>query len=318
MRGGSGLLPVVLLVACSSGEPGQALAPASEDGAAATAPPSVAPAESAAPSASAHEGGCAELGAVLDCLKNKAPASERKAIAQSREEVLSQLGKLGQGAEPACRRALFHKAAVIERVGCAGGRDAWAGAEKRDYPLGELKPLADDCASPWVGLASAPRSEGPLFSWPWVRQTLHAHPVFRGVIAAPTRPNEVELWVIDGDPTLTLFARCWDADTCNRLAAMFQAVIRSSRPTLSCGEVPLGGDRLPAFVLPADGQWLPAADDWVGACARINACRIALDPAIPGNPGLECQRNPAGYDLRCARRPHCREVVGCLAAAAER
>jgi hypothetical protein len=91
MRSGSGLVPLVLLVACSSGEPGQAGAPASEDRAAPAAP-RPAPSVSTEPRASAHEGGCAELGAVLECLKNKAPASERQAIAQSREEVLSQLG----------------------------------------------------------------------------------------------------------------------------------------------------------------------------------------------------------------------------------
>ena len=257
---------------------------------------------------------CAELAGVLACMKNKALAAERGAIAASRDEVMAQLAKLGAGAEVACGRALAAKARQIDAVGCAAGRDTWSGAERRSYPMGKLKPLADDCATPWVGLASAPRSNGPLFTWPWVRQTLFAHPGFQVVLEAPRQPAEVQLVVVDGGATLTLFARCWDAETCNRLAATVQAVMRTSRPTLSCGELPLAGERLRAFVLPEDGSWLPAEGDWVGACARINACRIALAPETPGNPGLECQGKPAAFDLGCAQRPACRDVVACLAA----
>lgn len=256
---------------------------------------------------------CEELSAVLGCMKNKAPAAERAAIEASRKEVLAQLASLGPSAQQACRRALRDKAAVIEKVGCVAGRDSWSDGVGRSYPLGDLKPLADGCSKPRVGLASAPRSRGPLFSWPWVRQTLYAHPAFRVVVSAPTQPGQLELTVVDGEKTLTLFASCWDADTCNRLAAMYRGVVRSSRPVLICGEIPLEGERLRAFVLPDDGRWLPDESDWMAACARLNACRIAVDASTEGDPGLACQRDPSKFDRSCAQLPSCRDVVACLA-----
>ncbi len=256
---------------------------------------------------------CEELAAVLGCMKNKAPAAERAAIEASRKEVLAQLASLGPSAQLACRRALRDKAEVIEKVGCVAGRDSWSDGEGRSYPLGDLKPLADGCAKPRVGLASAPRSRGPLFSWPWVRQTLYAHPAFRVVVSAPKQPGQLELTVVDGEKTLTLFASCWDADTCNRLAAMYRGVVRSSRPVLVCGEIPLEGERLRAFVLPDDGRWLPDENDWMAACARLNACRIAIDASTEGDPGLACQRDPSKFDRSCAQLSSCRDVVACLA-----
>jgi hypothetical protein len=256
---------------------------------------------------------CGELAAVLGCMHEKASPEERKGLALKRAETLAQMDALGDRADVACRRALEDAEDVLRRTGCAGGRDAWQSAELPSYAPRAARPLADDCRAPLLAIANAPRDQGLTYPWPWARQVVYAHEAFVVVATEPARRGEIQFEVIVTDRALTLVARCWDAATCNALAATYEAVVRSSQPLLFCGRVPIDGDRLAAFVAPEDGRWLPRADDWSGSCARIASCRIALDPDTPGDPGLECQQSPAKAILVCAGRARCGDVVACLA-----
>jgi hypothetical protein len=266
---------------------------------------------SVAPTASADASSCDELARVLVCMKAKAPAAERKGIEARKRKVDNQMRALGAESSRACRVALDEQRAMIDRVGCSGGEDRWQ-PPAVDYPSVGIKLIADKCAEPTVLLAMGPSTMSLSSEWPWVRQTMVAHPHFVVVDGTPSAAGEVAFAVIDGDKGLTLFARCRDADTCNRLAAMYKAVVRSSAPQTGCGQPKIEGDIITAFVLPADGDWLPAKGDAAAECARISACRISLDPHVKGDPGSECRRQPMKFDRGCARRDSCRAVVLCL------
>jgi hypothetical protein len=105
--------------------------------------------------------------------------------------------------------------------------------------------------------------------------------------------------------------------TCNQLAAMHKAIVRTSNPQVFCGKIP-GIDKdsplfSPTLVNPTSPKdSLPAEKDIVGLCARLSACMIATDRAAPGNPGMECQKAPSKFKTACARKYPCAEVMACV------
>jgi serine/threonine protein kinase len=181
------------------------------------------------------------------------------------------------------------------------------------YALDGLEPIADDCSDAQVLLAST--SSAVEDRWGWTRQALLAHPDL--TVTAGTEPGEegeVALSEVVTGEAVALIAACRPR-TCNRLAAMYKAVVRSSRPRLSCG--PFGGlegERQPVELLrpgPPERN-LPSAKDVRAMCARLAACRIAADPTIEGDPGIDCQKAPHRFRTRCALAHPCEAVLACL------
>jgi hypothetical protein len=56
---------------------------------------------------------------------------------------------------------------------------------------------------------------------------------------------------------------------------------------------------------------MPDPMDMRALCARINACMIAMDRSVEGDPFLECQRAPQTFKTHCAMHDPCEEVLKC-------
>ncbi len=185
-----------------------------------------------------------------------------------------------------------------------------------DYPMGDLKPIASDCASPRVLLTGGPAKLGLEFPWPLAKQILLAHDNFKVVKGPPTKAGEIHLGTHEVQKIgYGLVAQCKDAETCNKLAAMYKAVMRSSTPQPFCGKMGGLSDE------PKDSgfEWaanrkdnLPKDDEVQSQCARIDACMIRADHSVPGDPYLECQKAPVSFKPKCALKETCAEVLSCM------
>jgi hypothetical protein len=197
-----------------------------------------------------------------------------------------------------------------------GAQQAVVTPAQQTYPLDGIKTIADDCSAPEVLLATAPKSVGPDYAWHVTRQALLANQQFKFVSDhPPAAPGEIHIapWGY-GDGAFALVAKCSDGATCNRLAAMYKAIVRSSKPQVLCktpiqgiSKNPVGTFRWsddPKANLPQDGE-LQAL------CARLDACVIATDQSTPGDPFLECQKAPSKFKTDCAKRYPCAEVIAC-------
>lgn len=186
-------------------------------------------------------------------------------------------------------------------------------APAKGYPRDAIRTIPDSCASPVALLATAPGSVGDDYAWPISRQALLANQQFKVTSGDPAVPGEVQLATYKYNSTAyALVAKCKDGGTCNDVAAMYKAIVRSSNPQVVCGKLnglssaPVGR----GFGWNVDPrQNLPT--DVVGKCARLNACMIATDRSTPGDPFLECQKAPMGFKTQCADRYPCAEVLAC-------
>ncbi len=186
--------------------------------------------------------------------------------------------------------------------------------QQQTYPLNVVKTVADDCASAKVLLATAPKSVGADYAWNVTRQAMLANQQFRVVQGAPSVPGEVQI-VPYGytDGAFALVASCKDGGTCNRLAAMYKAIVRSSHPQVVCG-APIQGITSPVgtFRWDTDPQGnLPQSGELQALCARLNACTIATDQSTAGDPFLECQKAPSKFKTDCAKKYPCADVLAC-------
>ncbi len=189
-----------------------------------------------------------------------------------------------------------------------------AAPQPKGYSRDAIKAIPDNCASPLAVLATAPASVGDKYAWPIARQALLANQQFRVTVGPPAVPGEVQLATHKYNDSYALVATCKDGGTCNDLAAMHKAIVRSSFPQVVCGKM----NGLSASPVGAAFSWgagpkqnLPT--DVVGKCARLNACSIATDRSTAGDPFLECQKAPSNFKLDCAARYPCSEVLACAA-----
>jgi len=186
------------------------------------------------------------------------------------------------------------------------------------YPLTAVKTVADNCTKASVIMATSPKSTTPSDTpgWQWTRQAMLANQQFKIVAGDPTAPMQVKFSVYDNGTYSALVATCHDGVTCNQLAAMYKAVVRSSTPQILCGPVAgMTGEPQKVDIL-AGGDArasVPEKTDIIGLCARLSACMIATDQSTPGNPGLECQKAPHTFKTSCATRYPCSEVMSCIA-----
>jgi hypothetical protein len=188
------------------------------------------------------------------------------------------------------------------------------------YATDGIRTIADDCVKASVLLSTSPKTQDDKYGWSFTKQALLAHPEFKISTAVPPKgASTITLQQFEFQPGKTakpakaLMAFCNNGATCNRLAAMYKNVVRTSHPELFCGKYP---ETIKEPASPVEfGQDakkdLPEAKDLVSACARLAACMIAADHNTPGDPGVECQRRPAAFKTYCAPKPHCTAVLEC-------
>lgn len=198
----------------------------------------------------------------------------------------------------------------------AAGNDAAKPAPAATgYDLSAIKAIPDNCSSPKVLLATAPKSVGADYAWNTTRQAMLANQQFRVVMGAPAIPGQVSLNIYEyGGNAFGVVAVCNDGGTCNQLAAMYKAIVRTSNPQVVCGPLPgISASPVASFKWDANPTGNLPADKDVGAlCARLDACMIATDRSTPGDPFVECQKAPSSFKTECARRYPCAEVMACM------
>jgi hypothetical protein len=188
------------------------------------------------------------------------------------------------------------------------------------YPLTAIKAMPENCSKAHVLMTTAPVNEKNHYPWTWTRQAVIVHPEFKANSGnQPKLPGEVlfEMYDYGNDSKAkALIAHCADGGTCNRLAAMYKAVVPSSHPSPMCGEIPnLKGS--PVIVpIPQPGLGdeddMPSSGDTVALCARLSVCMIHTNPSTPGDPGIDCQRAPSKFKTQCALRKPCSAVMECV------
>jgi hypothetical protein len=184
--------------------------------------------------------------------------------------------------------------------------------------------IPEGCAEPSVIMATAPRTAGEDYPWTWARQALLANLEFQVVDGAPATAGQVSfdlhLATEKYNGAWVLVARCKDGGTCNKLAAMYKAIAVGALASPICGKLPmdLGPATLKHPVLRKDTfgkEALPDTTDVLGQCARLQACTVAMDPANKSGKvtlGFDCQRAPADFQIGCAAKSPCAEVLKCL------
>lgn len=199
----------------------------------------------------------------------------------------------------------------------AAGQQPVATPGQQTYPMDAIKPVPDDCGMTNVLLTTAPKSVGPDYQWHVTRQAMLANQQFKFVSSrVPSEPGEYYIGVWGyGDNAYALVATCGHAPTCNRLAAMYKAIVRSSKPQVLC-KTPIQGqskNQVGTFRWSDDPKAnLPQDGDLQALCGRLNACMIASDQSTPGDPFLECQKAPSKFKTDCAKRYPCAEVIACM------
>lgn len=215
--------------------------------------------------------------------------------------------------------------AIVDGSKPAGGAAAPAPApqavttpEMQSYPMGSIRAIPDTCQNAHVILANAPSSVGVDYPWAWSKQAMLANQQFKTVSSA-TAPGQVSFAVHQADASMAnayaLVATCADGSTCNRLAAMYKAVVKSSNPQPLCGPLPpnLGSPKKQVDLLAGGPEAnVPRAGDVIGMCARIAACTIASKPETTDDVGIQCQKAPGSFKTQCASKYPCAEVMACL------
>lgn len=190
---------------------------------------------------------------------------------------------------------------------------------QQTYALDGIKTISDTCSTAYVNLAQAPESVGVDYDWTFTRQAMLANQQYRVVDGEPKAPGEVSFQVHQADAKMqnafVLIARCADGVTCNHLAAMYKAVVKSANPQPFCGDVPaqLGAKKKSVNLLAGGPEAnLPADSDARAKCARVAACTIADKTDTKDDIGIACQKSPTSYKLECAKKYPCAEVLACM------
>ncbi len=197
--------------------------------------------------------------------------------------------------------------------------------DQQTYPDDAIKKIADHCSKPFVIMSTAPNSVGDDYPWTWTRQAMLANQQFKVVDGEPAAPGQVSFQLHLASPKFqlawVLVAKCKDGGTCNKLAAMYKAIVKSSQSQPVCGKLPM--DLSPVtFKKPVlreagfSANTLPEKTDVKGMCARLQACTVATDTTKSGKEtiGLDCQKAPSKFKTDCARKVPCKAVMDCLGA----
>ncbi len=256
-----------------------------------------------------------EAKAQAEKAQEKAQEAEAKLAAFKRDDKKDDEG---QSAEPAVEAPSAASADVSPNANQAGEAPAPEATEPGVYSLASVQALPEDCTSPSVMLAAVSNnvSKKDDFAWAYPVQALFAHPEFVLVNKVRlTAKNRVAVQEVQVTPKVVgLVAYCHDADTCNRLGAMYQTTVPTAKPELYCGKkwepgkIPRG--LLNAVDLKATA-WKKLKSEPTSMCARIGVCMKQQNPATPGDPGIECQKQPTKHKYKCGQEKTCEQVVSC-------
>ena len=157
------------------------------------------------------------------------------------------------------------------------------------------------------------------FQWNFAKQVFLANPQFKMKFQLPTGGDFVSTRVDEHRPTkgAALVAECTRADTCMQVAAAYKTVVPTSHPVVTCGPTPtLGQNIAPGSigVSSAPSGDLPTKENVVQQCVRLAACTAHRDGKLDGDPAIACQKKPSTFQLRCALKASCDDVLSCVAA----
>lgn len=190
---------------------------------------------------------------------------------------------------------------------------------QQTYAMDGIKTISDTCDKAHVNLVTAPETVGVDYDWTFTRQAMLANQQYHVVDGDPKAPGDVAFQVHQADAKMqnayVLIARCVDGVTCNHLAAMYKAVVKSANPQPFCGDIPahLGAKKKSVNLLAGGPEAnLPADSDARAKCARVAACTIADKTDTKDDVGLACQKSPSSYKLACAKKYPCAEVLACM------
>ena len=209
-------------------------------------------------------------------------------------------------------------AAVPGQVAPApGAKGAVTSPEQQSYSEASIRAIPEACSNAHVMLASAPTSVGADYGWPWSKQAMLVNLQYKVVTGRPSAHGEVSFSVHQADKSFNnawlLVADCADGGTCNHLAAMYKAVVKSSSPQVICGALPASfGRAVRSLDLLPGGPQANLPSDVIGKCARLAACVIASDSSTTADVGIDCQKAPHTFKLDCATRYPCASVLSCM------
>jgi hypothetical protein len=189
--------------------------------------------------------------------------------------------------------------------------------EQQSYSEASIKAIPEGCSNAHVMLASAPTSVGADYGWPWSKQAMLVNLQYKAVRGKPSGHGEVSFSVHQADKAFNnawlLIAHCADGSTCNHLAAMYKAVVKSSGPQVICGPLPASfGREVKTLDMLPGGAEANLPTDVIGKCARIAACTVATTPTTTEDVGLACQKAPSSYKVDCATKYPCANVLSCM------
>ncbi len=180
------------------------------------------------------------------------------------------------------------------------------------YPLDGVKTIPESCATPWAIFSTTKKGVFGVHHWPMADQAFHAHPQFKSIPGKPSAPGEVRFQAFDVDPkrapdTIVLVTECADASTCNRVGAMYKAVVPSGHMELVCAPT-VPGTVGQGTVMVLSPKLL---DDVPFKCARVAVCLHKLDRGLSEDQHLKCQKSPSAFKLDCAKKESCDSIVAC-------
>jgi hypothetical protein len=182
-------------------------------------------------------------------------------------------------------------------------REARTAAELRD-----IQEALGHCAEPIVLLAVVGKNAGPDIHLPWLEQA-----VFAMRTEVPGSPAlRASFFRAPLKDKIAIVATCPTGDDCASLAKRLKTMIPGQAPQGACQPSRLG---IVGPLEPQPMHWeLPAKDDTITKCARIQACFKLINQDSASDPGLECQRNPSKFKMHCVddRHPSCLSMLGCL------
>jgi hypothetical protein len=191
------------------------------------------------------------------------------------------------------------------------------------YPLDGVNKIAANCAKSQVILTAVTMGalQSTDFQWNFAKQVFLANPQFKIKTPLPSGGDFVNFRVDEHKPTkgAALVAQCTRAETCMQVAAAYKAVVPTSHPEVTCGPTPTLGESIgPALFGSGDlKDELPSKENVVQQCVRLAACTAHRDGKLDGDPAIACQKKPSSFQLRCAFKSTCEQVLSCVDAAAK-
>lgn len=195
----------------------------------------------------------------------------------------------------------------------------------KGYSREGLDTIPSNCTSPSVVFQALTKKivESEDFQWHYARQIFAADPwfVFMPRGEEPKKHREIAFYTAQHKPTsgVALLAKCGDAATCTRAAALYKTVTPTGKPQLTCGKIPTVDKLKSLVVVPVRGDKpfpkmvVPKKpNEIIPLCVRLAACQAVRDKRLDDDPALSCQQHPNKFRTACAMKPECSAVLKCV------